>query len=128
VFECDQVKIKTLYTYCEQVGRRAKDCGTKRKEKKRKEKKRKGKKRKEKKRKEKERKGKKRKEKKRKKKRKEKKRKEKKRLLYKISAAVYGLRESAAHFLQLQHWRLVLIALCIYLNSINLIHGTITNK
>jgi hypothetical protein len=29
VFECDQVKIKTLYTYCEQVGRRGKDCETK---------------------------------------------------------------------------------------------------
>jgi hypothetical protein len=25
VFECDQVKIKTLSTYCEQVGRRGKD-------------------------------------------------------------------------------------------------------
>jgi hypothetical protein len=25
VFECDQVKIKTPYTYCEQVGRRGKD-------------------------------------------------------------------------------------------------------
>jgi hypothetical protein len=29
VFECDQVKIKTLYTYCEQVGRRGKDYETK---------------------------------------------------------------------------------------------------
>jgi hypothetical protein len=29
VFECDQVKIKTLYTYCEQVGRREKDYETK---------------------------------------------------------------------------------------------------
>jgi hypothetical protein len=26
VSECDEVKIKTLYTYCEQVGRRGKDC------------------------------------------------------------------------------------------------------
>jgi hypothetical protein len=25
VSECDQVKIKTLYTYCEQVGRRGRD-------------------------------------------------------------------------------------------------------
>jgi hypothetical protein len=25
VFECDHVKIKILYTYCEQVGRRGKD-------------------------------------------------------------------------------------------------------
>jgi hypothetical protein len=30
VFECDQVKIKTLYTCCEQVGRRGKDYETKR--------------------------------------------------------------------------------------------------
>jgi hypothetical protein len=30
VSECDQVKIKTLYTYCEQVGRRGKDYETKR--------------------------------------------------------------------------------------------------
>jgi hypothetical protein len=30
VFECDQVKIKTLYTYCEQVDRRRKDYKTKR--------------------------------------------------------------------------------------------------
>jgi hypothetical protein len=30
VFECDQVKLKTLYTYCEQVGRRGKDYETKR--------------------------------------------------------------------------------------------------
>jgi hypothetical protein len=29
VFECDQVTIKTLYTYCEQVGRRGKDYETK---------------------------------------------------------------------------------------------------
>jgi hypothetical protein len=29
VFECDQVKIKTLYTCCEQVGRRGKDYETK---------------------------------------------------------------------------------------------------
>jgi hypothetical protein len=29
VFQCDQVKIKTLYTYCEQVGRRGKDYETK---------------------------------------------------------------------------------------------------
>jgi hypothetical protein len=29
-FECDQAKIKTLYTYCEQVGRRGKDYETKR--------------------------------------------------------------------------------------------------
>jgi hypothetical protein len=29
VFECDQVKTKTLYTCCEQVGRREKDCETK---------------------------------------------------------------------------------------------------
>jgi hypothetical protein len=28
VFECDQVKINTLYTYCEQVGRRGKDYET----------------------------------------------------------------------------------------------------
>jgi hypothetical protein len=28
VFECDQVKTKTLYTYCEQVGSRGKDCET----------------------------------------------------------------------------------------------------
>jgi hypothetical protein len=28
VFECDQVKIQTLYTYCEQVGRRGKDYET----------------------------------------------------------------------------------------------------
>jgi hypothetical protein len=26
VSECDHVKIKTLYTCCEQVGRRGKDC------------------------------------------------------------------------------------------------------
>jgi hypothetical protein len=26
VFECDQVKIETFYTYCRQVGRRGKDC------------------------------------------------------------------------------------------------------
>jgi hypothetical protein len=32
VFECDQVKIKTLYTYCEQVGRRRKDYEMKRNE------------------------------------------------------------------------------------------------
>jgi hypothetical protein len=32
VFECDQMKIKTLDTYCEQVGRRGKDNETKRKE------------------------------------------------------------------------------------------------
>jgi hypothetical protein len=32
VFECDQVKIKTLYTCCEQVGRRGKDCETKRRQ------------------------------------------------------------------------------------------------
>jgi hypothetical protein len=31
VFECDQVKTKTLYTCCEQVGRRGKDYETKRK-------------------------------------------------------------------------------------------------
>jgi hypothetical protein len=30
VLECDQVKIKTLDTYCEQVGRRGKDYETKR--------------------------------------------------------------------------------------------------
>jgi hypothetical protein len=30
VFECDQVKIKTLYTCCEQVGRRGRDYETKR--------------------------------------------------------------------------------------------------
>jgi hypothetical protein len=30
VSECDQVKIKTLYTCCEQVGRRGKDCEKKR--------------------------------------------------------------------------------------------------
>jgi hypothetical protein len=30
VFECDQAKIKTLYTCCEQVGRRGKDYETKR--------------------------------------------------------------------------------------------------
>jgi hypothetical protein len=30
VSECDQVKIKTLYTCCEQAGRRAKDYETKR--------------------------------------------------------------------------------------------------
>jgi hypothetical protein len=30
VVECDQVKIKTLYTYFEQVGRRGKDYETKR--------------------------------------------------------------------------------------------------
>jgi hypothetical protein len=30
VFECDQVKIKTLYTYSEQVGKRGKDYETKR--------------------------------------------------------------------------------------------------
>jgi hypothetical protein len=30
VFECDQVKTKTLYTYCEQVGRSGKDYDTKR--------------------------------------------------------------------------------------------------
>jgi hypothetical protein len=29
VFECDQVKIKTLYTYCEQLGTRGKDYETK---------------------------------------------------------------------------------------------------
>jgi hypothetical protein len=29
VFECDQVKMKTLYAYCEQVGRRGKDYETK---------------------------------------------------------------------------------------------------
>jgi hypothetical protein len=29
VFECDQVKIKTLDTCCEQVGRKGKDCKTK---------------------------------------------------------------------------------------------------
>jgi hypothetical protein len=29
VFECDQVKTKTLYTCCEQAGRRGKDCETK---------------------------------------------------------------------------------------------------
>jgi hypothetical protein len=29
VFVCDQVKSKTLYTYCEQVGRRGKDYETK---------------------------------------------------------------------------------------------------
>jgi hypothetical protein len=29
VSECDQVKIKTLYTYCERVGRRGKDYETK---------------------------------------------------------------------------------------------------
>jgi hypothetical protein len=29
VFECDQVKIKTLYTYCEQAGKRGKDYETK---------------------------------------------------------------------------------------------------
>jgi hypothetical protein len=29
VSECDQVKIKTLDTYCEQVGRRGKDYETK---------------------------------------------------------------------------------------------------
>jgi hypothetical protein len=28
VFECDKVQIKTLYTYCEQVGRREKDYGS----------------------------------------------------------------------------------------------------
>jgi hypothetical protein len=28
VSECDQVKIKTVYTYCEQVGRRGKVYGT----------------------------------------------------------------------------------------------------
>jgi hypothetical protein len=32
VFEREQVEIKTLYTYCEQVGRRGKDYETKRKE------------------------------------------------------------------------------------------------
>jgi hypothetical protein len=32
VFECDQVKIKPLYTYCEQVDRRGKDYETKRNE------------------------------------------------------------------------------------------------
>jgi hypothetical protein len=26
VFKCDQVQIKTLYTCCEHVGRRGKDC------------------------------------------------------------------------------------------------------
>jgi hypothetical protein len=31
VFECDQVKIKTLYTCCEQVGRRGKDYEKKQK-------------------------------------------------------------------------------------------------
>jgi hypothetical protein len=30
VSECDQVKIKTLYTYCEKVGRRGRDYETKR--------------------------------------------------------------------------------------------------
>jgi hypothetical protein len=30
VFECDQVKISKLDTYCEQVGRRGTDCETKR--------------------------------------------------------------------------------------------------
>jgi hypothetical protein len=30
VSECDQMKIKTLYACCEQVGRRGKDCETKR--------------------------------------------------------------------------------------------------
>jgi hypothetical protein len=30
VFECDQVKIKTLYNYCERTGRRGKDYETKR--------------------------------------------------------------------------------------------------
>jgi hypothetical protein len=30
VFVCDQVKIKTFYTYCEQVCRRGKDYETKR--------------------------------------------------------------------------------------------------
>jgi hypothetical protein len=30
VFECDQVKMKTLYTYSEQVGRRGKDYEAKR--------------------------------------------------------------------------------------------------
>jgi hypothetical protein len=29
VFECDQVKIETLDTYCEQAGRRGKDYDTK---------------------------------------------------------------------------------------------------
>jgi hypothetical protein len=29
VFECEQVEIKALYTYCEQVGRRGRDCETK---------------------------------------------------------------------------------------------------
>jgi hypothetical protein len=32
VSECDQVKIQTLHTYCKQVGRRGKDCETKRNE------------------------------------------------------------------------------------------------
>jgi hypothetical protein len=32
VSECDQVDIKTLYSYCEQVGRRGKDYETKRNE------------------------------------------------------------------------------------------------
>jgi hypothetical protein len=32
VFECDHVKMKTLYTYCEQVGRRGKDYEMKQRE------------------------------------------------------------------------------------------------